>query len=87
LITSLLAHGLACSDPHRLGLSVERNGQLIGVRDEVTNGLFAIGPLCQGTLWEINAVPEIVTQANQAAQSLACLLRAKAAAERLAVCS
>jgi uncharacterized NAD(P)/FAD-binding protein YdhS len=82
LITSLLAQGLACSDPHRLGLSVERNGQLIGVRDEVTNGLFAIGPLCQGTLWEINAVPEIVTQANQAAQSLACLLRAKAAAER-----
>jgi uncharacterized NAD(P)/FAD-binding protein YdhS len=87
LVTSLLAQGLACSDPHHLGLVVERNGQVIGARGEVTNGLFAIGPLCQGTLWEINAVPEIVTQADQAAQSLACLYETTPAAERLAVCS
>jgi uncharacterized NAD(P)/FAD-binding protein YdhS len=86
LITSVLAQGLACSDAHRLGLVVERNGQVIGARGEVTNGLFAIGPLCQGTLWEINAVPEIVTQADQAAQSLACLYEVMPAAERLAVC-
>jgi hypothetical protein len=38
-------------------------------------------------LWEINAVPEIVTQADQAAQSLACLYEAMPAVERLAVCS
>jgi uncharacterized NAD(P)/FAD-binding protein YdhS len=87
LITSLLAQGLARSDPHRLGLVVERNGQVIGGRGEVTDGLFAIGPLCQGTLWEISAVPEIVKQADQAAQSLACLYEADPAAERLAVCS
>ena len=86
LITSVLAQGLACSDAHRLGLVVERNGQVIGACGEVTNGLFAIGPLCQGTLWEINAVPEIVTQADQAAQSLACLYEVMPAAERLAVC-
>ena len=36
-------------------------------------GLFAIGPLCQGTLWEITAVPEIVRQADAAAISLAAL--------------
>ena len=34
-------------------------------------GLYAIGPLCQGTLWEITAVPEIVRQADRAAQAIA----------------
>jgi uncharacterized NAD(P)/FAD-binding protein YdhS len=50
---------------------VERNGQVNGIGGSATAGLFAIGPLCQGTLWEIMAVPEIVAQADQAAQIIA----------------
>jgi uncharacterized NAD(P)/FAD-binding protein YdhS len=87
LIRSLFARGLARSDPHRLGLAVERNCQVIGEHGAVSDGLFAIGPLCQGTLWEITAVPEIVTQADQVAQSLASLYDEKPGAQRLAVCS
>jgi uncharacterized NAD(P)/FAD-binding protein YdhS len=87
LIKRLFAQGLARSDPHGLGLAVERNGQVISDNGEVADGLFAIGPLCQGSLWEITAVPEIVTQADQMAQSLASLHEAEAAAKRLAVCS
>jgi uncharacterized NAD(P)/FAD-binding protein YdhS len=83
LIRSLFAQGLARPDPHRLGLVVERNGQVNGAAGRATAGLFAIGPLCQGTLWEITAVPEIVAQADQAAQSLASLQETEAEAERV----
>jgi uncharacterized NAD(P)/FAD-binding protein YdhS len=83
LIRSLFAQGLARPDPHRLGLMVERNGQVNGAAGRATAGLFAIGPLCQGTLWEITAVPEIVAQADQAAQSLASLQETEAEAERV----
>jgi uncharacterized NAD(P)/FAD-binding protein YdhS len=83
LIESLFDQALARPDPHRLGLVVERNGQVLGAGGEPTEGLFAIGPLCQGTLWEITAVPEIVAQADEAAQSLAFLREAPAKAERI----
>ena len=87
LIRSLFARRLARPDPHRLGLAVERNGQVIGEGRGIVDSLFAIGPLCQGTLWEITAVPEIVAQADQTAQSIASLYESEDEAERLAVCS
>jgi uncharacterized NAD(P)/FAD-binding protein YdhS len=74
LIASLFAQKLARPDAHRLGLAVERNGQILGADRKPSAGLFAIGPLCQGTLWEITGVPEIVAQADLAARSLAARL-------------
>ena len=74
LIASLFKRDLARPDPHHLGLAVDRNGQVIGASG-ASFGLFAIGPLCQGTLWEITAVPEIVAQSDRAAQALAILAR------------
>ena len=71
LIESLVAKGAASLDPHRLGLAVEPNGQVLGGGGAPTPGLFALGPLCQGSLWEITAVPEIVRQCDEAAQSIA----------------
>jgi uncharacterized NAD(P)/FAD-binding protein YdhS len=76
LIASLFAWGLARPDPHRLGLVVKRNGEVMGDGGRPTEGLFAVGPLCQGTLWEITAVPEIVAQADLAAESVAALSEA-----------
>jgi uncharacterized NAD(P)/FAD-binding protein YdhS len=73
LIKTMIDAGLARPDAHRLGLAVEPNGQVLGRGSEATRGLFAIGPLCQGTLWEITAVPEIVRQADAAATNLAAL--------------
>jgi uncharacterized NAD(P)/FAD-binding protein YdhS len=77
LIASLFKRDLARPDPHHLGLAVDRNGRVIGASG-ASFGLFAIGPLCQGTLWEITAVPEIVAQSNRAAQALAILREAEA---------
>jgi uncharacterized NAD(P)/FAD-binding protein YdhS len=71
LIRSLFSHGLAHPDAHNLGVAVTPNGQVLGRRGVVTPGLFALGPLCQGSLWEITAVPEIVQQADAAAAAVA----------------
>ena len=73
LIKGMIEAGLARPDVHHLGLAVEPDGQVLGRGSDVTRGLFAIGPLCQGTLWEITAVPEIVRQADAAALSVAAL--------------
>ena len=60
---------VARADEHRLGLLVRPDGQVTGKDGAATRGLFALGPLCQGTLFEITAVPEIVRQADAAALS------------------
>jgi uncharacterized NAD(P)/FAD-binding protein YdhS len=73
LIQSLVAQGAVREDAHRLGLAVEPNGQVLSKSGPPTRGLFALGPLGQGSLWEITAVPEIVRQCDAAAQSLAAL--------------
>jgi uncharacterized NAD(P)/FAD-binding protein YdhS len=73
LIKSLVSRGTAREDAHRLGLDVEPNGQVLGRSGMPTRGLFALGPLGQGSLWEITAVPEIVRQCDAAAQSIAGL--------------
>jgi len=73
LIKSLVNQGLAREDAHRLGLAVERNGQILGKDEALTRGLFVLGPLCQGSLWEITSVPEIVNQCDAAAHSIAAL--------------
>jgi uncharacterized NAD(P)/FAD-binding protein YdhS len=69
LIAKMLEQGLARADAHGLGLAVETDGRIKG--DARSRGLFALGPLCQGSLWEITSVPEIVRQADQAASVIA----------------
>ncbi len=74
-VKSLIGERLARPDVHGLGLAVKANGQLKAPGGAATHGLFALGPLCQGSLWEITAVPEIVRQASWAADSVAELAR------------
>jgi uncharacterized NAD(P)/FAD-binding protein YdhS len=74
LIGSLIKQGLARADPHGLGLLVKPNGELVSAPCSSGKArIFALGPLCQGSLWEITAVPEIVAQAHMATQDLAGL--------------
>ena len=73
LIKSLMNQGLACPDVHGLGVTVKPDGQVIGRGSAITHGLFALGPLCQGSLWEITSVPEIVRQSDAAAKSVAAM--------------
>jgi uncharacterized NAD(P)/FAD-binding protein YdhS len=71
LLRDLISQGLAHPDAHGLGLAVEQNGAVKDASGCARRGLFALGPLGQGSLWEITAVPEIVAQADRAAAAIA----------------
>ena len=71
LIEGLIGQGLARPDSHGLGLASKPDGRVVGRSGAPTPGLLALGPLCQGSLWEITAVPEIVQQADAAAANIA----------------
>lgn len=80
LLRRLLARGAIRPDACRLGADVDAGSRLIGQGGGVQTGLYAVGPLTRGAFWEITSVPDIRTQAADAAQSiLAGLQSAKAA--------
>ena len=67
LIRSLLASGLARTDPLELGLDVTGDGDLIGASGEAAHRLFAVGPVTKGVFWESTAVPDIRVQCENLA--------------------
>jgi uncharacterized NAD(P)/FAD-binding protein YdhS len=70
VLQSLVRRGSACVDPHGLGLAIEPDGGVISRRGLRSPGLFALGPLGHGSLYEITAVPEIVAQCAAMAKSV-----------------
>lgn len=80
LLKQLLARGHIRPDPCRLGAEVDPGSRLIGIGGAPEPGLYAVGPLTRGAFWEITSVPDIRTQAAEAAQAiLGRLRRARAA--------
>ena len=77
LLKSLLASGAIRADARRLGLDTDTNGEAIGADGLVTPGLYAVGPLARGRLWEATAVPELRAQAA----AMAGLIAAEASVE------
>lgn len=67
LLAQLLASGLAAPDPLQLGLAAEVDGQLLDAQGRVQPGLYGIGSLLRGNLWECTAMPEIRIAARQLA--------------------
>lgn len=64
----LIDKGFARTDPHRLGFTVRSDGRAMNVLGNAR--IFAIGPLCTGSLFEITAAPEIAGQACRLAASI-----------------
>ncbi|MFK2901782.1 FAD/NAD(P)-binding protein [Dyella jejuensis] len=71
LLARLLEDGLAVADPLQLGVSALPDGRLINARGDVQPGLYAIGSLLRGNLWECTAMPEIRAAAHAMATALA----------------
>ncbi|HEU0221103.1 MAG TPA: hypothetical protein VFR34_02685 [Paracoccaceae bacterium] len=65
------------TDPFGMGLRVAPDGRLWSPETGELTGLFALGPLGQGSLFEITAVPEIAAQASRAATTIRDLLAAR----------
>jgi uncharacterized NAD(P)/FAD-binding protein YdhS len=70
LLSRLLRDGLASPDPLQLGVAAHPDGQLINARGELQVGLYAIGALLRGNLWECSAMAEIRVAAQQLARRL-----------------
>ena len=70
LLAQLLKEGLIAPDAHGLGLRVTPDLQVIDVRQNPVEGLWYLGPLLKGVLWEATAVPELRLHAQYLAQTL-----------------
>jgi uncharacterized NAD(P)/FAD-binding protein YdhS len=64
LLRGLLEAGLAQPDALGLGLATDAEGALLDAAGHVSEGLFTLGPLRRGDLWESTAIPEIRVQAQ-----------------------
>ena len=70
-LRALVDAGVICPGPHGIGVHTDAvSGQVKSAAGSPVAGLFAIGPLRRGTLWESTAVPEIRDQAQQLATLL-----------------
>ncbi len=70
LVLDLIRRGLARPDPMRLGLDVDPDNRLLDISGAAAPSLFAVGPVTRGAWWEINAVPDIRSQAAQVATAV-----------------
>jgi uncharacterized NAD(P)/FAD-binding protein YdhS len=70
LVRSLLDQNLAAPDPLHLGLATAPDGALLNADGHPVPGLFAMGPVRRGSLWETTAVPEIRVQAANLAEQI-----------------
>jgi len=79
VIHHLVTGGAARYDVHGIGIDTDLDGRVIGSTGKPTAGLYALGPLRKGTLWESTAIPEI----RQQAAGLAVLVAADVAPEQI----
>lgn len=66
LLAKLAARGLAKSGPAMLGVATDDDGALLNTAGR-SSGLYALGSLRRGDLWESTAMPEIRAQAQAVA--------------------
>ena len=70
-LASLAAEGTICAGPHGMGIATDADtGQVHDSNGQLVEGLYAVGPLRRGTLWESTAVPEIRSEARRLASLL-----------------
>jgi uncharacterized NAD(P)/FAD-binding protein YdhS len=70
LMRSLLAQGLAVSDPHDLGIRTGSYGALIDAQGRASANLFYVGPMLRADHWEATAAQELRGHAEQLASYL-----------------
>lgn len=70
LVKSLIRERLAEKDALGRGLGITREAEIVAPDGRTVSGLFAAGPLGEGSLLEITGAPEIVEQAAEIAARL-----------------
>lgn len=70
LVRQLVDDGLVRADPLGLGLAAHPDGRLLRPDGSPWPGLYALGTLLRGSVWECTGMPEIRTAARQIAREL-----------------
>jgi uncharacterized NAD(P)/FAD-binding protein YdhS len=70
LVDGLLREGLVRPDALDMGLDARPDGTLWRADGRSSHGLFGLGPMVRGTLWECTAIPDIREQAKALADIL-----------------
>jgi len=70
LVAGMREAGLLQSDPLGLGVVVDEDFRVRDAAGRAQIGLYCIGPLLRGALWEITAVPELRVAARRLARHL-----------------
>jgi len=76
-LTNLMRRKLARPDPLFLGLDVSPDGALIDGYGDVSDLLYAVGPVRKGCLWETIAVPELRVQVSNLSRLLLAVRQEK----------
>ena len=71
LLRSLLSQGMVAPDPIGVGIMTDQFGALVDASGRVARNLYYIGPMLRPRYWEITAVQELRTHAEQLATRLA----------------
>ena len=77
VLVSLFRQGRLRADPLRIGIDVSDDCAIVAASGEISQRLFAIGPLTRAAFWEIVAVPDIRVQCAQLAQRITTQLLAR----------
>ncbi len=67
LLQEMRRQGFVVADTLGLGIAVDPNSRALNRQGVVQSNLYAVGALTAGQFWEITAVPDIRTQAEQVA--------------------
>jgi len=70
LFQQMLQGGIVQPDPLDMGIETAEDFAVTDGEGKPSSWLYAMGPLCKGTLWETTAVPELRVQAANIAQTL-----------------
>lgn len=69
-LLALLESGIARIDSLRLGLTTDGQDRVVGANGEPQPGLYALGPVAMGRLYEIVAVPDLRVQCAAVAERI-----------------
>lgn len=70
LLSQMRESGMLAAERHELGLAVTPSFEVLNARGQPVRGLYCLGPLLRGKLWEITAIPELRVAARQLADAL-----------------
>lgn len=81
LASHLHEAGLIHADAHGLGVKVSDSLEVLDGDGDPIAGLYCLGPLLRGHLWEITAVPELRAAAKQLSRQLESIMSNEATAQ------